>query len=188
MMGVQQQICWVLYFIIRNMITVYFTSMGTQQRNSQLSFTKITIIVLAVFTLSEIIQATNLSVSTKADVTKSRHLREYIQIKDKSRNLEPFLHTAFWPTNLHHQFKQNGAAVIQLKDNLLTTIKNKLTMQLSPNYHLKPLTAICKLQISCAFNITLFSPINMCSLATIHFIKVTSCFYIYSIHYRCQRE
>ena len=77
MMGVQQQICWVLYFIIRNMITVYFTSMGTQQRNSQLSFTKITIIVLAVFTLSEIIQATNLSVSTKAHVTKSRHLREY---------------------------------------------------------------------------------------------------------------
>ena len=50
---------------------------GNTTKEFSVKLTKITIIVLAVFTLSEIIQATNLSVSTKARVTKSRHLREY---------------------------------------------------------------------------------------------------------------
>lgn len=50
---------------------------GNTTKEFSVKLTKITIIVLAVFTLSEIIQATNLSVSTKAHVIKSRHLREY---------------------------------------------------------------------------------------------------------------
>ena len=50
---------------------------GNTTKEFSVKLTKITIIVLAVFTLSEIIQATNLSVSTKAHVTKSRHFREY---------------------------------------------------------------------------------------------------------------
>lgn len=50
---------------------------GNTTKEFSVKLTKITIIDLAVFTLSEIIQATNLSVSTKAHVTKSRHLREY---------------------------------------------------------------------------------------------------------------
>ena len=50
---------------------------GNTTKEFSVKRTKITIIVLAVFTLSEIIQATNLSVSTKAHFTKSRHLREY---------------------------------------------------------------------------------------------------------------
>lgn len=50
---------------------------GNTTKEFSVKLTKIIIIVLAVFTLSEIIQATNLSVSTKAHVTKSRHLREY---------------------------------------------------------------------------------------------------------------
>lgn len=49
---------------------------GNTTKEFSVKLTKITIIVLAVFTLSEIIQATNLSVSTKAHFTKSRHLRE----------------------------------------------------------------------------------------------------------------
>lgn len=50
---------------------------GNTTKQFSVKLTKIIIIVLAVFTLSEIIQATNLSVSAKAHVTKSRHLREY---------------------------------------------------------------------------------------------------------------
>lgn len=72
-----QQICWVLYFTIRSMIIYVFHVDGNTTKEFSVKLTKIIIIVLAVFTLSEIIQATNLSVSTKAHVTKSRHLREY---------------------------------------------------------------------------------------------------------------
>lgn len=50
---------------------------GNTTKEFSVKLTKIIIIVLAEFTLSEIIQATNLSVSTKAHVTKSRHLRKY---------------------------------------------------------------------------------------------------------------